>query len=74
MQLIDRTLADLGFGEISRALVTRCSTEPGKQRASALQVLPDVEAVRRSLAAIEEGRGLLEDGDAVTAKTETWKP
>src|SRR5215472_15132209 len=63
MQLIDRTLADLGFAEISRALVTRCSTEPGKQRASALQVLPDVEAARRSLAAIEEARGLLEEDD-----------
>ena len=63
MQLTDRTLADLGFAEISRALVTRCSTEPGKQRASALQVLPDVEAARRSLAAIEEARGLLEEDD-----------
>src|SRR5215472_4431966 len=63
MQLTDRTLADLGFAEISRALVTRCSTEPGKQRASALQVLPDGEAARRSLAAVEEARGLIEEND-----------
>lgn len=63
MQLTERTLADLGFAEISRALAARCRTEPGKQRAAALGFLDDPDAVSRSLARIDEARALMREED-----------
>src|SRR5215467_3292376 len=63
MQLTDRTLADLGFAEIARAVGSRCQSEPGKQRAMALGFLDGPDAVTRSLARIEEARALLTDDD-----------
>jgi DNA mismatch repair protein MutS2 len=66
LQISQRTLTDLGFAEIARALISRCRTEPGKQRAGALAPLGDREAIDRSLARIEEARALLrEDGFSI---------
>ena len=61
MQVNERTLADLGFAEIARAVGSRCQSEPGKQRAMALGFLDGPDAVTRSLTRIEEARALLTD-------------
>jgi len=61
LQVNERTLADLGFAEIARAVGSRCQSEPGKQRAMALGFLDGPDAVTRSLTRIEEARALLTD-------------
>ena len=53
-----RTLADLGFSEVTRALAARCRTEVGRGRAAALPFLQTGDEVRQSLRRIEEARGL----------------
>ncbi len=54
---------DLGFGEISRGISSRCRTDPGKQRALALTFLDGAEAVGRSLTRIDEARALFREDD-----------
>ncbi len=53
-----RTLSDLGFSEVTRALAARCRTEVGRSRAASLDFLQTIEEVSASLRRIEEARGL----------------
>ncbi len=53
-----RTLSDLGFSEVTRALAARCRTELGRSRAASLDFLQTTEEVSASLRRIEEARGL----------------
>jgi DNA mismatch repair protein MutS2 len=55
-----RTLSDLGFSEVTRALAARCRTEVGRSRAASLDFLETTEEVSASLRRIEEARGLAE--------------
>ncbi len=59
--LTERTLADLGFPEIRRALNARARTAMGRENALALAFLEDVDAVRAHLRRIEEARRLIEE-------------
>lgn len=58
MQIDERTLNDLGFSEIARAIAGRCSSGPGKERALALALLDTAEEVRARLDLIEQARAL----------------
>jgi DNA mismatch repair protein MutS2 len=53
-----RTLSDLGFSEVTRALAARCRTEIGRTRAASLDFLQTAEEVGASLRRIEEARGI----------------
>jgi DNA mismatch repair protein MutS2 len=53
-----RTLSDLGFSEVTRALAARCRTEVGRSRAASLDFLQTTEEITASLRRIEEARGL----------------
>lgn len=61
MQIAERTLNDLGFAEIARALAMRCRTEPGKSRALSLRFLSGEDEVRASLSRTEEARWLAKE-------------
>ena len=55
-----RTLADLGFSEVTRALGARCRSEVGRSRATALEFLETADEVKQSLRKIEEAQALAE--------------
>jgi DNA mismatch repair protein MutS2 len=56
----DRTLAELGWPELTRALAARCRLQAGSRRAGALPFLATADEVREALARVEEARGLAE--------------
>ena len=58
MQISQRTLDDLGFADVLRALAHRCRTAPGKERALARPFLDSREAVADALTLVEEARRL----------------
>lgn len=58
VQISQRTLEDLGYSEVLRALTQRCRTEPGKERVLA-RPFHDTEAdVTEALALVDEARFL----------------
>ncbi|MBI3183549.1 MAG: Smr/MutS family protein [Myxococcales bacterium] len=59
MHVAERTLHDLGYPEVLRALASRCRTEPGKTRALARPFLGSTEEVLNALSLVEEARRLL---------------
>ncbi len=59
MHATERTLANLGFAEIRKALEKRCRTEPGRQRALARPFLANASEVHDALSLIQEARRLL---------------
>jgi DNA mismatch repair protein MutS2 len=56
----DRTLAELGWPDLSRALADRCRLPAGRRRASALPFLSSAAEAREALARVEEARSLAE--------------
>ncbi len=58
MNVSEQTLNALGFQQVRAALGQRCRTELGRERALNRGFLDDGEAVKNSLALIEEARGL----------------
>lgn len=56
-----RTLDDLAFGEILRALAGRCRTEAGRRRAQARPFLHDTAEVEAALTLVDEARRLSEE-------------
>jgi DNA mismatch repair protein MutS2 len=54
------TLRELGWTQLLAALAARCRLPAGRRAAEALPFLPDAEAVREALHAVEEARGLSE--------------
>lgn len=57
----ERTLVDLGFLEIRRALSSRCRTDPGRARALARPFLETPSQVLEALGLVEEARRLLSE-------------
>jgi DNA mismatch repair protein MutS2 len=55
-----RTLEELGWPELARALAARCRLPGGRRRAAALPFLSSPVEVREGLARVEEARGLAE--------------
>lgn len=60
MQIAQRTLEDLGYAEVLRALAQRCHTQPGRERALARPFLDTEEEVSEALALVGEARSLLQ--------------
>lgn len=58
----DRTLAELGWPDLTRALADRCRLPAGRERAAALPFLSTADEVREALARVEEARRLAESG------------
>ncbi len=58
MEIAQRTLEDLGFAEVTRALAQRCRSEVGKQRALARPFLGNAAEVLDALARVEDARRL----------------
>src|SRR5512143_347736 len=56
----ERTLAELGWPELTRALADRCRLPGGRERALALPFLDAAAEVRDGLARVEEARRLAE--------------
>jgi DNA mismatch repair protein MutS2 len=56
----DRTLAELGWPELTGALAERCRLPAGRRRAAALPFLPSPAEVGEALARVEEARRLAE--------------
>lgn len=61
VQIAQRTLEDLGFAEVLRALAQRCRTEPGRERAQARPFLDEGEQVAEALALVAEARRLAQE-------------
>jgi DNA mismatch repair protein MutS2 len=61
VQIAQRTLEDLGFAEVLRALAQRCRTAPGKERALARPFLDTEERVAEALALVAEARRLAQE-------------
>lgn len=61
VQIAQRTLEDLGFAEVLRALAQRCRTEPGRERAQARPFLDSAEQVAEALALVAEARRLAQE-------------
>jgi DNA mismatch repair protein MutS2 len=61
VQIAQRTLEDLGFAEVLRALAQRCRTEPGRERAQARAFLDSAEQVAEALALVVEARRLTQE-------------
>ncbi len=61
VQISQRTLEDLGFPEVLRALTQRCRTEPGRERALGRPFLDTAEEVGEALALVAEARTLSQD-------------
>ncbi|ATB32743.1 Recombination inhibitory protein MutS2 [Melittangium boletus DSM 14713] len=61
VQIAQRTLEDLGYAEVLRALAHRCRTEPGRERALARPFLGTEEAVAEALALVTESRRLAQE-------------
>ncbi|BDG07217.1 endonuclease MutS2 [Anaeromyxobacter paludicola] len=57
----DRTLAELGWPELTAALAARCRLPAGARRAAALPFQPDAAAAREALLRVEEARALGEE-------------
>ncbi|WP_223646659.1 endonuclease MutS2 [Corallococcus sp. EGB] len=58
VQISQRTLEDLGFSEVLRALTQRCRTEPGRERVLARPFLDTEAEVTEALALVDEARFL----------------
>lgn len=58
VQISQRTLEDLGFSEVLRALTQRCRTEPGRERVLARPFHDTEEEVTEALALVDEARFL----------------
>ncbi|NRD50410.1 endonuclease MutS2 [Corallococcus exiguus] len=58
VQISQRTLEDLGFPEVLRALTQRCRTEPGRERVLARPFLDTETEVAEALALVDEARFL----------------
>ena len=58
MQATPRTLEDLGYADVLRALAQRCRTPMGQERALARPFLDTREAVTEALALVDEARRL----------------
>ncbi|RKH60954.1 endonuclease MutS2 [Corallococcus aberystwythensis] len=58
VQISQRTLEDLGFSEVLRALTQRCRTEPGRERVLARPFLDTEADVTEALALVDEARFL----------------
>ena len=61
VQIAQRTLEDLGFAEMLRALAHRCRTAPGKERALARPFLDNEDQVSDALALVNEARSLSQE-------------
>jgi len=61
VQIAQRTLEDLGYAEVLRALAHRCRTEPGRERALARPFLGTEEEVSEALALVTESRRLAQE-------------
>ena len=61
VQISQRTLEDLGFSEVLRALTQRCRTEPGRERVLARPFLDTPEQVAEALALVTEARTLSQE-------------
>ncbi len=61
VQIAQRTLEDLGFAEVLRALAHRCRTETGRERALARPFLDTEEEVAEALALVAEARRLSQE-------------
>ena len=59
MQIAARTLEDLGWLEVLRALAARCRTDVGKHRSSRRPFLDSPSQVHDALGLIDEARKLL---------------
>ncbi|CAM3350100.1 endonuclease MutS2 [Corallococcus soli] len=58
VQISQRTLEDLGYSEVLRALTQRCRTEPGRERVLARPFHDSEAEVTEALALVEEARFL----------------
>ncbi|SEU25798.1 DNA mismatch repair protein MutS2 [Myxococcus fulvus] len=61
VQISQKTLEDLGFGDVLRALTQRCRTEPGRERVLARPFLDTAEQVSEALALVGEARTLSQE-------------
>lgn len=61
VQIAQRTLEDLGFAEVLRALAHRCRTAPGRERASARPFLDTEDQVTDALSLVNEARLLSQE-------------
>jgi DNA mismatch repair protein MutS2 len=61
VQIAQRTLEDLGFAEVLRALAHRCRTAPGKERALARPFLDTEDQVADALSLVGEARTLAQE-------------
>ncbi|HEX8826447.1 MAG TPA: endonuclease MutS2, partial [Archangium sp.] len=61
VQIAQRTLEDLGFAEVLRALAHRCRTETGRERALARPFLDTEDAVAEALELVAEARRLAQE-------------
>lgn len=61
VQISQKTLEDLGFAEVLRALTQRCRTEPGRERVLARPFLDSAEQVSEALALVGEARSLSQE-------------
>ncbi|MGZ3459936.1 MAG: endonuclease MutS2, partial [Archangium sp.] len=61
VQIAQRTLEDLGFADVLRALAHRCRTEPGRERALARPFLDTEEEVSEALELVAEARRLTQE-------------
>jgi DNA mismatch repair protein MutS2 len=61
VQIAQRTLEDLGFAEMLRALAHRCRTAPGKERALARPFLDTEDQVSDALSLVNEARSLSQE-------------
>ena len=60
---VDRALRVLEFDRVLAAISERAVSEPGQARVRALRPLADADAARRALAAVDELRALLANGE-----------
>ncbi|WP_338873957.1 endonuclease MutS2 [Myxococcus stipitatus] len=61
VQISEKTLEDLGFADVLRALTQRCRTEPGRERVLARPFLDTAEQVSEALALVAESRALSQE-------------
>ncbi|MCE9670399.1 Smr/MutS family protein [Myxococcus stipitatus] len=61
VQISQKTLEDLGFADVLRALTQRCRTEPGRERVAARPFLDSAEEVAEALALVAEARSLSQE-------------
>ncbi len=60
VQIAQRTLEDLGYAEVLRALAQRCHTQPGRERALARPFLDSEQDVADALTLVGEARTLIQ--------------